>query len=195
MDKEFVEKLDAVSVWTKKKDKSDLSEHTISFHEGEDGLVMVSASKGSFEFRLRPLQELFSSTKADTGSMKTDDPAALQLLHAIEGEIKRRYMKNPELTDSSVLLALDTLAMKPEAVSRDVLAKAIQNSLRLLLSTDDYSRDEVKWAIRKILASVKRHKAAGGIRDIWISSWNMFHELNRLLKKSFEWFDRLTTNG
>lgn len=54
--------------------------------------------------------------------------------------------------------------MKPEAVSNDALARAIQNSLRLLLSTEDYSRYEVKWAVRKILGSVKRHRAAGGIR-------------------------------
>ena len=164
MDKEFAKKLDEISEVTKEKDKSGQSEHIISFHDKEDGVVMVSAAKGSFEYRLKPLQELFSTGRPDIAVMKTDDPRNLQLLNAIESEIKRRYTNDPELTDSSVMLGLDVLAMKPEAVSRDMLVKTIQNSLRLLLSTDDYSRDEVKMAVRKILASVKRHRSAGVIR-------------------------------
>lgn len=110
MDKEFVEMQDAISAWTIDNDGRKYSEQSISFHEREDGRIMVKAAKGAFEYRLKPLQELFSPAKADRVSINTDDPRHLQLLHAIEGEIKRRYEKDRELTDSSVMLALDRLA-------------------------------------------------------------------------------------
>ncbi len=164
MDKEFNDKLDAISEWTKQKDRNELSEHTISFHAREDGLVLVSAKKGSFEYRLKPLQELFASGNTDVAVLKWDEPRYLNLLHAIESSIKRLYIENAELTDASVMLALDKLAVKPEAVTNDAVVKRINRDLRMALSVSDYSRDEVKMAIRKILASVKRHKAAAGVR-------------------------------
>jgi hypothetical protein len=115
-------------------------------------------------YRLKPLAELFSSNGADPAVMKWEDPRYLSLLCAIEGEIKRAYVSNPEMTDSSAMLALDQLAIKPETASSDALVRAITRRLRLTLSMDDYSRDEVRKAARKILASVKRHKAAAGMR-------------------------------
>jgi hypothetical protein len=62
------------------------------------------------------------------------------------------------------MLALDKLAIKPETVSADPVIKRINRDLRMLLSMNDYSRHEVKMAVRKILASVKRHRAAAGTR-------------------------------
>ena len=93
-----------------------------------------------------------------------NDDKYLDLLHAIESAIKNVYLADPELTDSSVMLSLDKLSMKPEAVSPDAVIRAINQQLRLTLSTGDFSRDEVKAAVRKILASVKRHKATAGIQ-------------------------------
>ena len=164
MDREFIEKLNSISEWEKQDDKSELADNTISFHEEEGGLVRISGPKGAVEYRLKPLAELFSSNGADPAVMKWEDPLYLFLLYAIEGEINRAYVSNPELTDSSVMLALDQLAIKPEAASNDAVVRAITRRLRLTLSMDDYSRDEVRKAARKILASVKRHKAAAGIR-------------------------------
>lgn len=164
MNREFIEKLNSVSEWVGQEDRSELADNAISFHEEEDGLVRVSGPKGAFEHRLKPLAELYSSGAADLAVMKWDDPRYLSLLYAIEGEIKRVYEANPEMTDSAVMLALDQLAMKPETTSNDLLVKAVTRRLRLTLSMDDYSRDEVRKALRKILASVKRHKAAAGVR-------------------------------
>jgi len=96
--------------------------------------------------------------------MMWDDPRYLSLLHAIEGAIKRTYMVNPELTDSDVMIALDQISMKPEITLNNKVIKQINQELRVALSMDDYSRDEVRKAMRKILSSVKRHKAAAGIR-------------------------------
>ncbi len=164
MDREFIEKLNSISEWEKQEDTSELADNAISFHEEEDGLVRLSGPKGAVEYRLKPLVELFSSGGADPTVMNWEDPRYLSLLYAIEGAIKRVYTDDPELTDSSVMLALDQLAMKPEAASRDAVVREITRQLRVSLSMDDYSRDEVRKAARKVLASVKRHKAAAGIR-------------------------------
>ena len=164
MDKEFIEKLNSVSEWEKQDDNSELADNAISFHEDDDGLVSISGPKGKVVYRLKPLQELFSSETAASAVMKWDDPRHLQLLYTIEGAIKRVYLKDSELTDSSVMLALDQLSIKPETTSNDAVIRRIQQELRTALSMEDYSRDEVRKAARKILASVKRHKAAAGMR-------------------------------
>jgi hypothetical protein len=153
-----------ISSWSKEDDKSEKSDFSLSHVKQEDGLVLVEASKGSFEYRLKPLQELFSPALSGSKTLTTDDPRYLNLLYAIESSIKRLSMENPELTDASVILALDALAVRPEALTSDGVVKRINRDLRLLLSMSEYSRDEVKTAARKILASVKRHRAAAGAR-------------------------------
>lgn len=164
MDKEFVEKLDAIREGSKEDDTHEQSDFSLSYSDKEDGLVLVETSQGSFEHRVKPLQELYAPGHTRNAGINTDDPRDLQLLFTIEGAIKREYEKDHSLVDSSVMLALDKMAVKPESLSNDAIIKAIQNNLRLLLSTHDYSRDEVKQAVRKILRSVKRHKDSGGIR-------------------------------
>lgn len=164
MDREFTAKLNSLGIWAKQNDTSELSEFSVSFHEHEDGLVKISSAKGEFVYKLKLLQDLYASGGANVVVLQWNDSRIMQLLHAIEGAIKRMYEASPGLTDSSVMLALDKLSMNPELVSIDPVVKAVNNSLRLLLSTENYSRDEVKKVVRKIMASVKRHKAAAGIR-------------------------------
>jgi len=164
MDMEFKEKLNAISEWTKLDDKSEESALSIWFHEHEDGLVRMKSEKGELVYKLKPLPELFSGGKSGMATISWKDGNSLNLLHAIESAIKNVYLADPELTDSSVMLSLDKLSMKPETVSPDAVIRAINLQLRLALSTGDFSRDEVKAAVRKILASVKRHKAIAGIR-------------------------------
>ena len=164
VDKEFRDKFNSISEWTKLDEKREETECSIWYHEHEDGLVRLRSDKGEFIYKLKPLTELFFAGKQGVVSVSWKNSDYLNLLHAIESAIKSAYQADSGLTDSSVMLALDKLSMKPEAVSNDPVVKAINNSLRLLLSTHDYSRDEVKMAVRKILASVKRHKAAAGIR-------------------------------
>ena len=164
MDKEFTDKLDAVSAWSREGERSEKSDFSLSYSDQEEGLVLVEASKGSFEYRLKPLQELFSPTSAGGKPLTTDDSRYLSLLHAIESSIKRLSFENPKFTDASVMFALDALAIRPDALTSDSVVKRINRDLRVLLSMSDYSRDEVKMAIRKILASVKRHRAAAGAR-------------------------------
>lgn len=164
MDKEFTDKLEAISEWSHEDDRSEKSDFSLSYSDHEAGLVLVEAAKGRFEYRLKPLHELFSPGAAGVKTPTMDDPRYLHLLYSIESSIKRLSIENPELTDAAVMLALDTLSLKPEALTNDALVKRINRDLRVLLSMSDYSRDGVKMAVRKILASVKRHRAASGIR-------------------------------
>lgn len=164
MDREFTEKLNAFGIWKEQDDDSEQSEFFAAFHAVEDGLVKIQSDKGEFVYHLKPLQDLFSAGRPDVVAMKWDDPLYLSLLHAIESTIKRLYEGDPQLTDGRVMLALEKLSLKPETVSDDPVIKAVNNSLRFLLSASDYSRDEVKKAIRKILASVTRHNDFAGMR-------------------------------
>ena len=69
------------------------------------------------------------------------------------------------MTDARVSLALDKLGMSPEGeAGTDVLAKYLQFKLRMVLSMNDYSRNEVKAAIKKIGKSVERHTKLAGPR-------------------------------
>lgn len=55
--------------------------------------------------------------------------------------------------------------MSPEAdVHNNVLAARMQFSLRLLLSLNNYSRQDVKQAIRRIARSVQSHTEQSGRR-------------------------------
>lgn len=164
MDRDFIEKLNSVSEWVKREDRSELADNAISFHEEEDGFVRISGPKGEVVYRPKPLLVLFSSETIDPAVMKWDDSRYLSLLYVIEGAIKRVYMADMELADSSVMLALDQIAMKPETTSNDAIIREITRQHRVALSMDCYSRDEVRKAARKIMASVKRHKAAAGVR-------------------------------
>jgi hypothetical protein len=160
MDKELVEKMNAISEWEKADANSDQAEFSISFSADEAGLIKISSAKGSFTHKLKPLNELYAQ-KAPASQSKDDQ---LALLYAIEGSIKRFYERHPESTDSRVILALEKLAVKPETVSDEELVNDIIDSLRMQLSTHDYSRDEVRRGIRKILESAKRHNDLEGRR-------------------------------
>ncbi|MDZ7362612.1 MAG: hypothetical protein ONB46_18090 [candidate division KSB1 bacterium] len=160
MDQEFVDKMDSISVWHETEDQAEQAEFEIEFSAGEDGLVTLKSSKGEITHKLKTLSELYSSEKSDL----PEKDRQLDLLYAIEGPIKRYYENHPELTDGVVILALEKLAVKPEIVSDDPLIMRLTNELRLKLSTSHYSRDDVRWGIRKILESARRHNELEGRR-------------------------------
>lgn len=164
MDKEFVKKINSIAEWEDIDEKSDRSAFSASFSTNEDGLIKISSSKGSFIYRLKPLNELFSPESTDDIEINWEDKNYMTLLYTIEKAILNVYKKNPELTDSSVILALEHLALKPEFNNNDIVVKAIHYDLRLQLSMSDYSRVAVKKAIRKILNLAKRHNKLEGMR-------------------------------
>lgn len=164
MDKEFVEKINSIAEWEDIDEKSDRSVFSVSFSKNEDGLINISSSKGSFIYRLKPLNELFSPEGTENIEINWEDKDYMTLLYTIEKTILNVYKENPELTDSSVILALENLALKPEFNNNDIVVKAINHDLRLQLSMSDYSRSDVKKAIRKILNSAKRYNKFEGMR-------------------------------
>lgn len=158
MDKEFVEKLDAIGVWKKGDDVKEGSEQRFLFSEVNDNTIEVSSEKGRFTHKLKLLNELYTATPSST----YDEARELQLLAAIESPIKRMSEDNEEITDSSVIFALEMLSSKPEIESSDEIAQAISRDLRICLSMTDYSRDEVRRGIRKVLNSAKKHNRDSG---------------------------------
>ena len=161
MDQEFVEKMNSISAWRQSKDENEQAEFQLEFSVLEDGLITLSSSKGKITHKLKPLNELYSNEKPDPTDHKDRQ---LGLLYAIEGPIKRYFENHPELTDGAAIRALEKLAMKPEIVDNDALVKRISDELRLKLSSSNYSRDEVRQALRKILSSAKRHNDREGRR-------------------------------
>lgn len=164
MDKDFLEKLQSITEWKKLDEKSSTTEYSFSFSDEEDGLVMIKSDKGSFTYKLKPLHELFSQASDKITEINWEDRHYLSLLYTIERAIKRLYKANYTLTDSDIIPSLETLAMKPETVSKNIIVIAINQELRVLLSMYPYTRQEVKMAIRKVLNSAKRHNKQGGLR-------------------------------
>lgn len=161
MDHEFAEKMNSISVWHKTADGNEQAEYDLEFSTLEDGLITLSSKQGKITHRLKPFNELYASEKADP---EEERDRQLELLYAIEGPIKRYYESHSELTDATVIRALEKLAMKPEIVDDDPLVKRLSSELRLKLSSSNYSRDEVRHGLRKILASAKRHNEREGRR-------------------------------
>jgi hypothetical protein len=112
-------------------------------------------------YTLKPMNQLFGQGSG----LDCLDDQFLPLLMTIEEAIVLHDGTTDGLTDGQVALALRSLAMNPEAdVPGDPLARCINRALRLFLSFNDYSRQEVKLAIRKILKSVQWHNKESGVR-------------------------------
>ncbi|MDN3514227.1 MAG: hypothetical protein NG747_07490 [Candidatus Brocadia sp.] len=165
MDKEFLEKLNSVTEWKQVDEKSNQMEFTLSFSNEEDGLVRIASVKGSFVYKLKQLNELFSTENDKVTVIDWKDQHYMLLLYTIEQAVKKVYEEDyARLTDADIIPVLKTLAVKPESVSKNIISKSINQKLRFQLSIKNYSRQEVKMAIRKILTSAERLNKQGGLR-------------------------------
>jgi hypothetical protein len=113
---------------------------------------------------VKPLAQLYGSgTGLD--HVEFDDQRFLAVLMAIEEAIFDADRRTNRLTDSAVLIALDRLCMTPDApVTNDPVADLIQFSLRVTLSLNDFSRQDVRQCLRKVKQSCARHSKTGGVR-------------------------------
>jgi hypothetical protein len=128
------------------------------------GRLAIGIGTARQEYTLKPLDQLYG---AGTGrdSFDPEDEEFTALLMAIEAELSASGKDDRQLTDGDALLALKALSMNPAAdVGGDILAARIQASLRLCLSLNNYSRQDVKMAIRKVTQSVQRHTRLAGRR-------------------------------
>ncbi len=131
--------------------------------EDGSGDIEVITPDGVRPYTLKPLAELYGAGTG-AGSVDPKDERFMPLMMAIEEEVARCYAEDPSLTDGKVALALSPLAMTPESPQPDPLARRVQVALRLTLSLNDYSRQEVRQGIRHVVRSVERHTRAEGPR-------------------------------
>ncbi len=160
MDQQLVEAIGAAA----QKEISNAGRKTgIIFHDA--GEIEIERPEGNVRYQLRALRELFAPG-TDSPTVDPQDERYMPLFLGIETEIARFYEnENPGLTDGAVGLTLDQLAMDPNnPPATDVLAQRIAIGLRLTLSLNDYSRPEVRAALRKIRKSVERHSKVDGRR-------------------------------
>jgi len=160
MDNEFVEKLESISIHKKLSENELESRLSITFNTEIDGLIKITAEKGEFTYLLKPLEGLYAKQE----SRKSAENEMMSLLYQIERAIKGYDMADYGLTDSSVIIALEKLSMKPEAPVQDDLLRSITGYLRMFLSIHDYSRSELRQAINRVLRSARRHNKIDGTR-------------------------------
>lgn len=124
--------------------------------------LLLDLNGESRPYKLKPLQELYGPGR-NVDTVDPNDDQFMPLFLAIEEGIAQFYRRdNPKLTDGATALIVDQLGMGPESASTDPLALRIQFGLRLCLSLNNYSRQEVKAALKKIGKSVERHTRADG---------------------------------
>ncbi|MGC8625395.1 MAG: hypothetical protein ACP5VQ_09040 [Phycisphaerae bacterium] len=83
----------------------------------------------------------------------------------IERSISAFDRHHARLTDGAVASTLNRMGINSEAnAGADELGRRLQWDLRVLLSLNDYSRQDVIQALRKINKSVARHTRASGPR-------------------------------
>jgi len=134
----------------------DLAKQTVAFKD--------DAGETGEPYAIKPLAELYGKgTGIDSVDFKDD--SFLPLLMAIEEALYDAYRAQPSLTDAAALFALDRLCMSPEAdVRNDPLACDIQIGIRVALSFNDYSRQDVRLGLRKVKQSAARHNKLAGTR-------------------------------
>jgi hypothetical protein len=136
----------------------------VEFTDFAAGQISIKGSGEAQPYTLKPLKELYGD---GTGFAPVDpeDDIFMPLFLAIEDAIARYYqLEKPDLTDGSVGLVLDQMGMDPESNPTDPLAVRIRVALRMCLSINNYSRQEVKAALKKVYKSVDRHTRAAGRR-------------------------------
>jgi hypothetical protein len=135
--------------------------HHLDIASGE---IIIDEAGEDRRYALKPLSDLYGAGH-NVDTVDPQDDQFMPLFLAIEEAIVRHWEQdNPGLTDGTVALVLDQLGMGPDSATSDPLAQRIQIQLRLCLSMNDYSRQEVKAALKKVAKSVDRHTRASGPR-------------------------------
>jgi hypothetical protein len=130
---------------------------------GTAGEIEVDTKAGPKQYTLKPLDSLYGQGHG-VSSVDTQDDRFMPLLLCIEEQIVNCSDADPSLNDGLVALALDRLIANPATpVGNDVLCQRLQLRLRLLLSLNNYSQQEVKQALRIVLKSVERHSKHAGV--------------------------------
>ena len=122
----------------------------------------VNAAGRAIEHRLGSINDLVEGDRFFDSTDEEWQDRYLPLLTAIESAINRTRESRPDLRDRVVMTVLDRLITKPDIRLEHELSNAIQDQMRLILSTNSYSMKEVLGCLRKVQKSVKRHHSVGG---------------------------------
>lgn len=136
-----------------------------SFAEKDDGLYLryiTPKKKEVWEYKLKELSELYEGDGVFSFESDEETEHYIPLMEAIESAIDLYYIGHPDLKDKNVISTLEQLILKTDVKPYSELLKAIQNNLRLCLSTNIYSKQEVKGGLKRILKSVKFHHQMDG---------------------------------
>jgi hypothetical protein len=161
MDRDFVAKLERVV--GKQKTVFSIGNNTFFRQEGDRLLITYTTDSGeTIEHTLSQIEQLLEGNAIFISSDDDWQDRYLPLLMAIETAIDSIYQRNPSLKDKVVITSLDRLIMKPSINIEDELIRAVQNNLRLALSTEVYSKGELLGCLRKVQRSAKRHHSVDG---------------------------------
>ena len=138
-----------------------VGEHAVKISHVDDVKGEIALVFGDQEERyaLKPLNELYGG--GNSGTVDPQNETYMPLFLCIEEEIARFDAMDGRLNDGTVTLALNRLSMSPDEPTEDPLIRRIQFGLRMNLSLNNYSRQEVRQAIRKIGKSAERHSEGG----------------------------------
>lgn len=134
------------------------------FIDLDSGEIEIDLASGPIRYTLKPLRDLYGQGQGGP-TVSPQDERYQSLFMSIEQEIAAYDDKAERLTDGLVQLTLERMSMDPAAeCGQDALCSHLQAQLRFLLSLKDYSRQELKTALRTIARSVARHKNMEGRR-------------------------------
>jgi hypothetical protein len=158
LNKEFVSKNEKIS-------GSDeivfsVGHNTFFIHDNDKTIVRYCTDGGTAESPLGTIEEM---CEGNSPFQSTDDEwidVYLPLLMAIESAINRCHRDDPDLRDKDLFPILKRLIMKPDINLDHAVPVAIQDHIKLTLSTNTYSKREVIGALKKVLRSVRNHHAA-----------------------------------
>ena len=156
MDEVLSELIDSHST----RDGTDLkTDVRIRFTKGGMTQIKFDGDDETEPYTLKPLDQLYG--RGNPGSPDPQNLAFMPLFTAIESEIVKFDEEAEGLTDAHVILSLNAMGMNLEKPSSDPLIQWLQGALQLTLSLNNYSRQEVRQAIRRVGRSVERHQESG----------------------------------
>ena len=143
-------------------DDKDFSQD-IRILNGRLGEIEFDTPGGPVKYTLKPLDALYGAGLGFTSADPLND-AYYSLFYSIERSILTYYESDDTLTDGIACLTLDRMGVNPACDPRnDELCRCLQFDLRLLLSFENFSKQEVRQAFRVISKSVQRHSRTGGV--------------------------------
>jgi hypothetical protein len=138
-------------------------EQDIRIGNGRAGEIEFDTQTGPVKYTLQPLAVLYGEGRGFPAADPLNEEYQ-SLFYTIERSILTYYESDENLTDGVVCLTLDRMGVNPACDPRnDELCRCVQFDLRLFLSIENYSKQEVRQALRTISKSVQRHSSTGGV--------------------------------